>query len=90
MIPLPTNSTVVGRDYVHTEKVVTKTVVDVKPGIEHITDDQAAILHEKIQELVTLHNLVKRRQVNKSHSFFTLSINFFISKIALHFCTTLK
>lgn len=56
-----------GRDVIHTEKVIQKVVAEVKPGDEHITDAQAAILHEKIQELVDLHNLVKRLQVTKAH-----------------------
>lgn len=56
-----------GRDIIHTEKVIQKVVAEVKPGDEHITDAQAARLHEKIQELVDLHNSVKRSQVTKAH-----------------------
>ena len=56
-----------GRDVIHTEKFIQKVVAEVKPGDEHITDEQAATLHEKIQELVDLHNLVKRTQVTKAH-----------------------
>jgi hypothetical protein len=56
-----------GRDIIHTKKVIQKVVVEVKPGDEHITDAQAASLHEKIQELVDLHNLVKHLQVTKAH-----------------------
>ena len=56
-----------GRDIIHTEKFIQKVVAEVKPGDEHITDAQAATLHEKIQEFVDLYNLVKHLQVTKAH-----------------------
>lgn len=58
---------IAGRDVIHAPKITQKVIAEVKPGDEHITDEQAAILHEKIQELTDLYNLVKRRQVTKAH-----------------------
>jgi hypothetical protein len=53
-----------GNLHINTRQVIR---AEVTPGAEHITDAQAAALHEKIQELTDLRNLVKRRPVTKAH-----------------------
>jgi hypothetical protein len=55
---------VAGNVNINTKEIIH---AQVTPGGEHISDEQAAALHEKIQELVDLYNLVKRRQVTKAH-----------------------
>lgn len=54
------NNTVAGRDVIKTEKHVTVTKADVKPGEEHISDEQAAKLQELVKDVVEYENLTKR------------------------------
>jgi len=57
------NNILAGRDVILTEKISKKVVAEIKPGIEHITDKEAATLLDKIKEITKIHNLVKRNQV---------------------------
>jgi hypothetical protein len=50
-----------------TEKVIRHVVAEVKPGTEHISDEQASELLTRIHELADLHNLVKRSKVTPQY-----------------------
>lgn len=57
------NNNIVGDNntYIHTEKVVKEVIAEVKPGIEHITDEQAAELHRLVDDIETLEGKLKQR-----------------------------
>lgn len=51
----------VGGDYIRTEKHITKTKPEVKPGEEHITDEQAAKLKEIVDDIAKVEAIAKKR-----------------------------
>lgn len=55
-------NTVAGRDVViETKKVVHKTVANTSPGIDHITEEQAATLKRLVDEIVATEKKLKKR-----------------------------
>jgi hypothetical protein len=50
-----------GNFVVRTEKIIHKTIVRPEPGLEHITEDQAASLQRLVKEVVDLEEKVKRQ-----------------------------
>ena len=49
---------------VKTEKIVEKTVVKPTPGNEHISEEQAAVLHNLIHQVIELNNKIKKRPIS--------------------------
>lgn len=60
---------------VNTQKHITKTTAEVKPGIEHITDEQRASLKRLVDEIVELESKYRTAQSAKGHQTVWLSLN---------------
>ncbi|STZ07184.1 Helix-turn-helix domain [Moraxella caprae] len=60
---------------VNTQKHITKTVAEVKPGIEHITDEQRANLKRLVDEVVELEQKYRTAQSAKGHQAVWASLN---------------
>lgn len=60
---------------VNTQKHVTKTIADVKPGIEHITNEQRAHLKQLVDEIVELEKKYRTTQSAKGHQAVWASLN---------------
>lgn len=60
---------------VNTQKHITKTIAEVKPGIEHITDEQRANLKRLVDEIVELEQKYRTAQSAKGHQAVWASLN---------------
>lgn len=60
-----TNSVIAGNgstvNNIHTTNHTTKTIAEIKPGIEHITDEQAGLLKNLVDDIVVIESTVKQK-----------------------------
>ena len=70
--------------YIHTEKVVKEVKAEVRPGEEHITDEQAAAIQARVGEIVELEKATKRRPKSFAAVYGALNKAFKAPKYRLH------
>lgn len=70
---------------VNTQQHITRTKADVKPGIEHITDEQKANLKRLVDEIVELESKYRTAKSAKNHQAVWRSLNAKLKVTSYHF-----